>query len=659
MRVAACSTICPTIYSSLARLLPSLSLGFVDSMALSNDHSVRKHAYEALESSQHIRLIILHPASSADAPLKFTFQQARVSELQGGYEAISYTWGQPNRTYPLYVSDGTHVLVTENLDRALRYLRHSHGDRPLWADAACINQADDVEKSAQIPLMVQIFYRARAVLVWLDPGSAVGLRPDLELTMRKMDCVSQTRRQGVLPGSRIETEGNGKDDNAPSLELLGEMSELLRLPWFTRRWIVQEVVFNPEVRLIYGDVELSWAQFVVTISTLSALCDLTRNNPCPKVWSAVTKILQLWRYYSQYEIFPNGDMESPDTDIVKLLDDFDQNECTDPRDRIFAMYNMASNLRPSTSTSLRQDVLMDIDYSLDLQQTYEAFARACIRTGKDSAIIEALLSREYSARPHGWVSWAPDWRVSWAEPVILPRRWYNSVSWAPEYDNWPPGIMPMRLETCRYLLDVEYKAYPIILTKAVGDTLLQQCSNLCTKITRSNAAGDLSVLFDMLRYLKRQYDPWIDPDMRVVLEQQLQRIRSTVYATVSQQDPNLHLMNLDALQTLLDIIIGQSKNIFLFEIPGAERQSVGYGNAHLEVGDQLVPLYEEEEGRASYSWLETEKVKMVLILRCAGTINIKHSPETVYRLIGRGYVYNTADEGNRYYSVGYQTVSLA
>lgn len=226
-------------------------------MALSNDHSVRKHAYAALESSQHIRLIILHSASSADAPLKFTFQQARLSKLQGRYEAISYTWGKPSLIYPLHVSDGTHVLVTENLDRALRYLRRSHRDRALWADAACINQANDVEKSTQISLMVQIFRGARTVLAWLDPGSAVSLRPDVELTMRKIDYVSRTRRHDVLPGSRVETEDDGKEDNAPLSKHSREVLELFNLPWFNRLWIVQEVVFNQEVRLIYGDVELS------------------------------------------------------------------------------------------------------------------------------------------------------------------------------------------------------------------------------------------------------------------------------------------------------------------------------------------------------------------------------------------------------------------
>ncbi|CAN9396572.1 unnamed protein product [Alternaria alternata] len=424
-------------------------------MALSDDHSVRKYAYEALQSSRHIRLIILHSASSTDAPLNFTFQQAKLSELEGRYEAISYTWGQPNLTYPLFVSDGTHVLVTENLDRALRYLRHSHKDRALWADAACINQADDVEKGTQIPLMVHIFRNAETVLAWLDPGPA-------------------------------------------------------------------------------------------------------------------------------------------------------------------------------------HDILIDIDYSLDLQQTYETFALACIRAGKLDTIIEAVLSRQHSARPQGWASWAPDWRVSWLEPVILPVP--VRFLWPLKPEELPPGVIGVKVTTWSCLLDVRYKAYPIILGKAVGDTWPEQCSNLCTKFTGTNAAEDLRALCDMLRYMVQQlYGP---TDLGALLEQELQCTRSKAYATVSQRDPDLRLMNLAALQSMLNMMIGPRKNMFLFEIPGAERRSVGYGNAHLEVGDQLVPLFEMKSARKSS--LGAQVVKMVLIVRCAGTNNTKPSPETIYRLVGSGYVYDTA-----------------
>ncbi|RYN58110.1 hypothetical protein AA0114_g1965 [Alternaria tenuissima] len=616
-------------------------------MALSNDHSVRKHAYEALESSQHIRLIILHPASSTDAPLKFTFQQARLLELQARYEAISYTWGQPNLTYPLYVSDGTHVLVTENLDRALRYLRHGRKDRVLWADAVCINQADDVEKGTQIALMVHIFQNAETVLAWLDPGSAVSRFQNLELTLRKMGNLSRKRRQDMLSGGCGLSETNEDNENAVSAELFEEVSELLRLPWFTRLWIVQEVVFNQEVRLIYSDVELPWTRFVAALSVLSALRDPILVK-FPKAWSAVTKIAQLWRHYSLFEQFSNDHGQSHHTNIVKLMDDFGQHGCTDPRDRIFALYDMASNLRSSTVISHQHDIVMDIDYSLNLQQTYESFALACIRAGKLNTIIEAVLSRQHSVRPHGWASWVPDWRLSLLQPVFLPEP--VEICWPRQSEKWPPGVIRMKVKTAMFLLDRWSEAYPTITGKAIGDILPQQCISLCTEPTRTYTGGYLEPFFDMLQYMVQR--SVFASDTRIMLGQQLRLMRNQAYTIVSQRDPDIHFMNFDAFQPMLSEIIGQGNNMFLFELHGKKGRSVGYGNAHLKVGDQLVPLLEtDEKKRAGRSNSGSEKVKMALILRCAGTITINSTPETIYRLIGSGYVYDTADETETHWGV--------
>jgi hypothetical protein len=482
--------------------------------------------------------------------------------------------------------------------------------------------------------MGQIYQNAETVLAWLDPGSAVSRFQNLELTLKKMGNVSRNRRQDILSGMMGP---DGKGVTALFWELFWEVSELLRLPWFTRRWIIQEVAFNSEVRLIYGDVELTWTRFVGAISILSTL-NLETANPETRVWSSLARLARLWRHHALFEQFSTTDENYPDTDILKLMNDFDQHGCADPRDRIFALYNMASNMRPSTATSHHDDILMDIDYSWDLKQTYEAFALACMRAGKLTTIIEAVLSRQHSAQQHSWASWAPDWRVSWLEPIVLPEpvRFYQPL----KLEDWPLGIIHIRVNTWNYLLHARYKAYPIIAEKAVGDTLLRQCSNICTNVDKKNAAGDLKSLFDMLQCMAKQ------PITERMLTQQLRHIqnvwnvRDKVHATVSQRDPNLDLMVLDDLQWVLDRIIGQSKTMFFFEIPNAEKRSIGYGNAHLEVGDQLVPLH----ARVAKGEHVQEMLKIVLILRSAGMINTQRGPKTIYRLIGSGYVYDLSNE---------------
>ena len=45
------------------------------------------------------------------------------------------------------------------------------------------------------------------------------------------------------------------------------------LPWFSSLWVVQEVMFNLNVILIYGSSESSWARFIAALPTFNKLSD--------------------------------------------------------------------------------------------------------------------------------------------------------------------------------------------------------------------------------------------------------------------------------------------------------------------------------------------------------------------------------------------------
>jgi hypothetical protein len=98
-----------------------------------------------------------------------------------------YTWGEPTLICPIYLLDGTRIMVTPILDGALRRLRYSTHKRTLWVDAMCINQMDNRENGVQIPLMVRVFRGARRVLAWLGPG---GRDSEEEGCMRLLERLS-------------------------------------------------------------------------------------------------------------------------------------------------------------------------------------------------------------------------------------------------------------------------------------------------------------------------------------------------------------------------------------------------------------------------------------------------------------------------------------
>lgn len=162
------------------------------------------HVYKPFSSKTEIRIAIIQPAMEHDAPIYFEFHSACLKDLEGGYEAISYVWGAPILEFPVYhTTDGSRLLITENLGRALRRLRHRLDPQWLWADAICIDQNNNTEKSVQIPLMVDIFRGAKRVLAWLQHGD--------EAIERGMQCIERISRHPEILNPR--TEGDGEDSS--------------------------------------------------------------------------------------------------------------------------------------------------------------------------------------------------------------------------------------------------------------------------------------------------------------------------------------------------------------------------------------------------------------------------------------------------------------
>jgi hypothetical protein len=124
---------------------------------------------------RRVRLLDLSPVlPGKDEPLA---GDLRIVSLDGkflnpNYEALSYVWGKdadsPSRRLRC---SGVNIPITQNCDDALRILHCHFGVRTIWVDAICINQDNAEEKEHQIPLMRDIFVKARRVFVWLGHGT--------------------------------------------------------------------------------------------------------------------------------------------------------------------------------------------------------------------------------------------------------------------------------------------------------------------------------------------------------------------------------------------------------------------------------------------------------------------------------------------------------
>jgi len=130
---------------------------------------MKSYLYHQLSlTNQEIRLLLVAPGPWG-SDLVCELHHASLG-LRPEYEALSYTWGDENKRRDIVIDD-FRVSVTVNLEVALRHLRLESEPRVLWADAVCINQQDDNEKSKQVQLMLDIFASASKVLAWTGEAS--------------------------------------------------------------------------------------------------------------------------------------------------------------------------------------------------------------------------------------------------------------------------------------------------------------------------------------------------------------------------------------------------------------------------------------------------------------------------------------------------------
>lgn len=128
--------------------------------------------YQSLHPIEHepkpVTRILTLQCGQKGQPLVCTLEIANVQESSGSYEALSYVWGEEIHRESLICNGGS-LQITPNLAEALQCLRYPDRPRRLWADAVCINQNCQDEKSRQVAYMRLVYKYARRVVIWLGP----------------------------------------------------------------------------------------------------------------------------------------------------------------------------------------------------------------------------------------------------------------------------------------------------------------------------------------------------------------------------------------------------------------------------------------------------------------------------------------------------------
>ena len=171
------------------------------------------------------------------------------------YEALSWCWGTSKPSGRIVIRKGgkdkkrLSKSVTPDLVAALRALRYQGRDRFLWIDQICINQENPLEKNHQVEMMSEIYGRASKVCIWLGEGDRSS-RMALEFIKKE---VLQLQNFDELCGSEQASEK------------WGALLDLMQRPWFSRRWVVQEIALAHSTVVYCGGDKISWKKFAVAV----------------------------------------------------------------------------------------------------------------------------------------------------------------------------------------------------------------------------------------------------------------------------------------------------------------------------------------------------------------------------------------------------------
>ncbi|KAF4968194.1 hypothetical protein FSARC_4384 [Fusarium sarcochroum] len=320
----------------------------INAMKLGGQHAFANlFGYEPFDLERPgFRLVQLQGGSRF--PLECRIFQAYLDDEESiiPYEALSYAWGEQNTPEEI-IMNGKHMFVTTSLHDALCHLRRPNEDRILWVDALCIDQSNINERGHQVRHMGEIYGKADNVVIWLGlVDSDAGVL---------MSAINKFKR--IVPPEAFRTwprEDPRWREQWLQLELdepdvpksISGLWSFMKKPWFTRVWILQEVA-NARKALVecnYGNIHAK------TFAILPQLLGVEVDDQCQAVLDIMPGPAKLSSWWSQ------------ERNLCTLLWRFRGCQATDPRDRVYALLGMASDMTDKT---------IQADYSKDEQSVVE------------------------------------------------------------------------------------------------------------------------------------------------------------------------------------------------------------------------------------------------------------------------------------------------
>ena len=379
-----------------------------------------------------VRLLRLWPGPP-DSPLVCSLNNVSLDDPNLDYKAMSYVWGDkiPQSTLWIDKIDHKQLLIRPNLAAALRQLRenqlsccdlscacrgnstsirqtlHEQFTFPtyLWIDAVCIDQNNIEERGQQVSLMFEIYTKASVVVAWLgeeDKYTVPALRLLYGLS-GLWDWWSDDAKAAIRHLAHNE--------EFKSFWLA--LGHFFARTWWTRMWIVQEIVLAKDAILVCGRWCVSWDRLckatpVLMDSSTDELFEATLVTGDFRHFHAALRGIGLLKCLKEtsMEIGHNstGTSSREKCRLSALLHIGRSYEATDPQDKVYGILGLLRGFEVFPQLEVRYDRTVSDLYMRTAELIYKEENLNFL------GLVEVNRSSDQK-RQFILPSWAPDFTV--------------------------------------------------------------------------------------------------------------------------------------------------------------------------------------------------------------------------------------------------------
>ncbi|EYB28739.1 hypothetical protein SNK04_005230 [Fusarium graminearum] len=326
---------------------------------------IQQVEYPKLTQPSHIRILELLPAPREKA-LEGRLLVVDVDKPPA-YEALSYTWADASNDSSLcqriFIGHGNRALpITSSCHQGLRHLRKELESVFIWVDSVCINQSDLEERSYQVAMMDDVFSRANVVHAYVGEDEYGNSRKGTKAVPLLQSITEPTRP----PGREFK-------NHAPAI-----LDPFFQRPFFSRLWVVQEVLLARSVVLHCGDKFTPISQDMVVKAQ-------THRVEIPWWMNHIGRIGPYVK-----------------SELVQVLAATALCQMSDLRDKIFGLLGLVD---------VEDASILAADYNLMVREVYIGTAAYLIQKRGRHEILELSesLTNIEQRNTYGIPSWVPMW----------------------------------------------------------------------------------------------------------------------------------------------------------------------------------------------------------------------------------------------------------